>query len=128
MLKKWIYLVLAVMSCVVTACARRSMTTEAPTTTGATPPPTELVIATDRPSPTETANPVTTIPESTQSVSLDLSSDLVNRCARGDETDPELKEGDRAVEFTLLDVDGISYTLSERLKEKPVALIYGSFT
>lgn len=78
--------------------------------------------------PTETSIPSTAIPEATQEVTLELPTDLVRGCDRRDGTDPDLQVGDLAVEFSLLDTDGNTLLLSELLTEKPVALIYGSFT
>ena len=39
-----------------------------------------------------------------------------------------LKKGDPAIDFTLEDTDGHSYTLSSLLATKPVLLVFGSFT
>ena len=39
-----------------------------------------------------------------------------------------LAVGEHAVEFTLKDVNGQEYTLSEMLVEKPVVLVFGSYT
>lgn len=39
-----------------------------------------------------------------------------------------LDVGDKAEDFTLKDIHGIDHTLSEILKQKPVVLIFGSFT
>jgi hypothetical protein len=39
-----------------------------------------------------------------------------------------LAEGALAVELTLSDVDGTSYTLSELLADRPVLLVFGAFT
>ncbi|MBW2651541.1 MAG: hypothetical protein JRC57_00435 [Deltaproteobacteria bacterium] len=39
-----------------------------------------------------------------------------------------LKKGDPAIDFTLKDTDGRSYTLSSLLATKPVLLVFGSFT
>jgi hypothetical protein len=37
-------------------------------------------------------------------------------------------EGQQAVDFTLMDVDGTSFTLSTLLETKPVLLVFGSYT
>lgn len=47
---------------------------------------------------------------------------------RLDLSEAGLKEGSRAVDFTLLDILGNEVSLSERLKNKPVILILGSYT
>ena len=39
-----------------------------------------------------------------------------------------LGEGEPAVDFTLQDVDGRAYTLSDLLRTKPVLLVLGGFT
>ncbi len=39
-----------------------------------------------------------------------------------------IPEGEPAVDFTLQDVDGRAYTLSDLLRTKPVLLVLGSFT
>lgn len=36
--------------------------------------------------------------------------------------------GDQAEDFTLKDIHGIEYTLSQLVKQKPVVLVFGSFT
>ncbi len=90
--------------------------------------PTQSETASDDVHPAETSIPSTKIPKPTQKATLELSKDLVRGCLRGDQTDYQLREGDSAVEFSLMDVDGETYVLSELLQEKPVALIYGSYT
>jgi hypothetical protein len=39
-----------------------------------------------------------------------------------------MAEGSLAVEFTLRDVDGVAYTLSDLLSEKPVLMVFGAYT
>jgi len=39
-----------------------------------------------------------------------------------------IAEGSLAVEFTLKDVDGTAYTLSDLLAEKPVLMVFGAYT
>lgn len=39
-----------------------------------------------------------------------------------------IAEGSLAVEFILEDVDGTAYTLSDMLLEKPVLMVFGSYT
>jgi hypothetical protein len=90
--------------------------------------PTETTVVTEEAPETEISIPPTTLPDPTQRPILELSSNLVSGCERHDGTDPSLREGDLAVDFSLQDIHGNIYTLSERLMERPVALIYGSFT
>lgn len=75
------------------------------------------------------APPVSTaVPEATVGVSPLLSTDLVRDCERRDPSAREPRVGEMAIEFALLDVDGNPYILSELLQEKPVVLVFGSFT
>ena len=46
----------------------------------------------------------------------------------GDITGAGLAAGERAVDFPLLDIHGDEYRLSELLTERPVVMIFGSFT
>ncbi len=39
-----------------------------------------------------------------------------------------VKTGDTAIEFTLKDIEGTSYSLSSLLETKPVLLVFGSYT
>ncbi len=39
-----------------------------------------------------------------------------------------VKTGDTAIEFTLKDIEGTSYSLSSLLETKPVLMVFGSFT
>ena len=57
-----------------------------------------------------------------------LSTDLVRGCERRGPGAQGPQQGETAIEFTLMDVDGQPYILSELLKEKPVVLVFGSFT
>jgi hypothetical protein len=57
-----------------------------------------------------------------------LSTALVRDCEFKVPPGEELKVGDLAVDFTLKDVNGNNHTLSEMLQEKPVVLIFGSYT
>ncbi len=87
----------------------------------------EIAESTDslQPTPSQT---VTSIPESADIVAPVLSAELTRGCdQRGPGAQPP-KEGQSAIEFTLLDPEGNSHTLSELLTEKPVVLIFGSFT
>lgn len=128
MVKKSVYLILIVMVLTLTACSSPESTTEATSIAEATLFPAEIEVATDVATVAPTAIPPTATLEPIQSPSLELSADLLSGCERNDGTDPNLSEGDTAVEFSVLDVNGNSFVLSDLLKEKPVALIYGSFT
>jgi hypothetical protein len=113
---------------IVSACAPSLVKTEKPAPPKPTVQPLHSEAVSDDLRPAETSIPSTTIPEPTQEAPLELSTDLVRGCDRRDGTDPRLQEGDSAVDFSLMDVNGNSYVLSELLEEKPVALIYGSYT
>lgn len=126
--KKSIYPFLLLFVLFVTACAPSSAQIEETAPPEPTIQPTQSEIVSDDVHPAETSIPSTAIPVPTQEKTLELSKDLVRGCDRRDGTDPELQEGDRAVEFTLMDVDGSTFILSELLNGKPVALIYGSYT
>jgi hypothetical protein len=45
-----------------------------------------------------------------------------------EDTRTSVIEGDRAIEFTLKDTDGVEYRLSELLRTRPVLIVFGSFT
>jgi hypothetical protein len=125
--KKSVYLCLFVVL-LLSACAPSLDQTEEPVPQEPTVQSSPTETASIDVQPEVTALPSTLAPESTQIASLELSSDLVRGCDRNDGTDPELGKGDMAVEFSLMDVDGNSLAISDMLKEKPVALIYGSYT
>jgi cytochrome oxidase Cu insertion factor (SCO1/SenC/PrrC family) len=56
-----------------------------------------------------------------------ISSDaLIRNC--GGSSPKVLNIDDLVVDFTLKDIRGIEYTLSQLLKEKPVILVFGSYT
>jgi hypothetical protein len=62
-----------------------------------------------------------------------LSSTLTRNCPVGPTRaqafeDAGLGPGQKAVNFTLLDTQGVEYRLSRLLAEKPVVMIFGSFT
>jgi hypothetical protein len=57
-----------------------------------------------------------------------LSTDLIGGCDTEKRNNQRPKVGEQAIEFTLMDIKGKSYTLSEMLMEKPVILIFGSYT
>jgi hypothetical protein len=113
---------------IVSACTPSLAQTEVPAPTESLVQLSQSETVSDDVHPIETSIPSTEIPEPTQETTLELSTALVRGCDRRDGTDPELKKDDMAVEFSLVDVDGNSYVLSELLEEKPVLLIYGSYT
>ncbi len=128
MIKKKSICLLSFFVLLATACSQTSVQTEVINqanstvqSTQAGSKPVELELP-------ETPIPSTAIPEPTDEATRELSNDLVRGCNRGDGTDPDLQAGDPAVDFSLMDVDGNSYVLSELLQKKPVALIYGSYT
>ena len=79
----------------------------------------------DAPSPPpESDAPVTPPVESSAPL---LSGDLTRGCQRGVGTNG-LAVGTPAVDFTLDDTTGQRYPLSAMLAEKPVVMVFGSFT
>ncbi|MBC8510022.1 MAG: hypothetical protein ISR58_03195 [Anaerolineales bacterium] len=70
----------------------------------------------------------TLVSEVSEVVTPVLSTELARGCERGGPGAQPPKDGQLAIDFTLLDVAENSYTLSELLSEKPVVLIFGSFT
>ena len=89
----------------------------------ATPP-----ISTPPPETTVVPSTSTAAPWPTAGVLPTLSTELVRGCEARDRSARGPQAGEPAIEFTLMDVDGDPYTLSELLQEKPVVLIFGSFT
>ena len=83
---------------------------------------------TPTPEPTATASTSTAVPEPTAEATPLLSTELVHDCDVRDRNAPGPPLGEPAIEFALRDVDGNLYTLSELLQEKPVVLVFGSFT
>ena len=59
---------------------------------------------------------------------IDLSTQLVRDCEGRDPNSRGPQVDEPAIEFILLDVEGNEYVLSDLLAEKPVILIFGSFT
>ena len=66
--------------------------------------------------------------EATPGASPLLSTELTRGCERRDPSARGPQVGEPAIEFSLMDVDGNPYVLSELLREKPVLLVFGSFT
>ncbi|MFV1948743.1 MAG: hypothetical protein ACC633_02285 [Anaerolineales bacterium] len=87
-------------------------------------PPAPTNTVTNGPEPT--AQVMT--PTGSQTFSPDLADNLKSGCTKKDPKTSSPKEGELAVEFSLRDVNGVEYTLSEMLSEKPVYMIFGSFT
>jgi cytochrome oxidase Cu insertion factor (SCO1/SenC/PrrC family) len=73
---------------------------------------------------TSTTEEVTASPESP--VRLELSTELNRNCAPFSASAP--KSGELAIDFTLKDIHGTEFTLSELLAEKPVVMVFGSYT
>jgi hypothetical protein len=103
----------------VTACNISTVKNEQAPPTGlpmeASPP--EIVSDTEQPT-MQPPTPITPL----------LSTDLERGCKGRDQSKKHPQEGDQAIEFALRDVEGNLYVLSELLREKPVVLIFGSFT
>ena len=125
--KKSLYLLLLLVL-LATACTLSSVQTEEIAPPEPTVRPTQLVVQQADVQPTDVVAVATVHPEPDVGVAPLLSTELVRGCLRGDQTEHELQEGDPAVDFSLMDVDRKTYVLSELLQEKPVALIYGSYT
>jgi hypothetical protein len=67
-------------------------------------------------------------PAGPQPFSPELADNLKPGCTKKDPGTASPKEGELAVDFSLRDVNGVEYTLSKMLSEKPVYMIFGSFT
>ncbi len=117
--KKFGYILITVLVLLVTACNISTAQNEQAPPTGfpmeASPP--EIVSDTEQPT-TQPPTPITPL----------LSTNLVRGCGGRDGSKKHPQEGDQAIEFALKDVEGNPYVLSELLLEKPVVLIFGSFT
>jgi len=117
--KKFGYKTFTALVLLVTACNISTVQNEQAPPTGfpmeASPP--EIVSDTEQPT-TQPPTPITPL----------LSTDLVRGCKGRDQSTKHPQEGDKAIEFALKDVEGNLYILSELLREKPVVLIFGSFT
>ncbi len=70
--------------------------------------------------------------QASENVGLVLSDELIREMKRtrrsGDFDDVGLSIGERAVDFTLRDVDRNTVSLRSLLSEKPVVMVFGSFT
>ena len=117
--KKFGYIIITALVLLVTACNISTAQNEQAPPTGfpmeASPP--EIVSDTEQPT-TQPPTPITPL----------LSTNLVRGCGGRDQSKKHPQEGDQAIEFALKDVEGNPYVLSELLLEKPVVLIFGSFT
>lgn len=93
--------------------------TAAPTATpGAVPP-----------SPTASATPTVTPTPRPVPPSLEAASKLLRRCDQGQSSSARpMTPGQLAIDFTLKDTKDNAYTLSSLLANKPVVMIFGSFT
>lgn len=72
--------------------------------------------------------PASATPESAQILPPSLSNELTRGCEEKGQKAKGPDVNDQAIEFSLQDVSGNTYTLSELLLEKPVYMIFGSFT
>lgn len=84
-----------------------------------------VLAACSNPAPTPTPNP----PPSGPAAVPQLSTELVRECQQSrtpGQGGPS--PGELAIDFALQDIHGNAYTLSKLLAEKPVVLIFGSFT
>ena len=57
-----------------------------------------------------------------------LRDDLISGCTRRDPNFASPKKGESAIDFSLRNVDGEEFALSQLLTDKPVYMISGSFT
>lgn len=101
------------------------------TACNSTTPVEEEIVTTDQiiQTPEETAPPVITADN--ESSGTVLPTELKRGCtdfATGGFDNAGLAIGEMAVDFTLKDMDGKEYTLSQLLGEKPVVIVFGSFT
>jgi hypothetical protein len=106
-------------------------TTEAPMTTPTPPPddnPPEVMKPAASDPPVTTPSPTETVTPSVVKNAPVLSNDLKRGCQRGGDGTRGLAVGALAVDFTLDDTAGQSHTLSAMLAEKPVVMVFGSFT
>ena len=104
-----------------------------PPGTPTAPPPAAIPIPQPSPSPTPTPTPPPpTIPGDEQIEGPVLSTDLKRGYEAvsnsGDFDDTGLEIGELAVGLTLKDTSGAEFELSRLLAEKPVVMVFGSFT
>lgn len=111
-------------ACRVVASTEASSTIQTITTSSPQIPPELTNIVTIGPDPT--AQVMT--PAGPQTFSPELTDNLRPGCTKKDPRTASPKEGELAVDFSLRDVNGVEYTLSKMLSEKPVYMIFGSFT
>ncbi len=83
--------------------------------------PTPSVIPT-----THSASSSSMHPKQEEDVAPVLSGNLKRGCSELSGAGP--KAGDKAVDFTLKDLQGTQFTLSQLLKDKPVVMVSGSYT
>ena len=89
--------------------------------------------STQAPLPEQTAEPtISPAPNFKETRKPELSDSLIRGCqgrrSAGGFDKAGLPEGETAVDFTLKDTVGTTVSLSELLREKPVVMIFGSFT
>jgi hypothetical protein len=91
-------------------------------------PTEETPPAKDNPPATPPAGDTVTVTPPAASTAPVLGGDLNRGCQRGGDGTRGLAVGTLAVDFTLDDTMGQRHTLSEMLAEKPVVMVFGSFT
>ncbi len=111
-------------ACQVVTLAESSSASQEIVTSSPQTPPEQTNIVTIGPVPTVQVM----TPAGPQTISPELADNLTSGCTRKDPKMSSPKEGELAVEFSLRDVNGVEYTLSKMLSEKPVYMIFGSFT
>jgi cytochrome oxidase Cu insertion factor (SCO1/SenC/PrrC family) len=86
-----------------------------------------LLLVACSPAATSSSQPAST---NVKSKKLVLSDNLIRNCKAEDYASDKigLPVGEKAINFTLKDLKGNDVTLSKLLVEKPVLLIFGSFT
>ncbi len=117
-----------ILTLLVTGCAQSPI--ETPTPPAKTPAPIEVVEATPKDSATSTGDREQ---ESSDNVSGPVLSNTLDRGSKrtrfsGDFDSVGLSVGETAIDFTLKDVDGNTVSLRGLLSEKPVVMVFGSFT
>ena len=118
--KLWLAVVLLSLSYIfILACSSTSESTQTLTEPEQTPPTTEQ----------NSTLPIETRPEEpTLSNTLLRDCDPTQTSGGGDFDDVGLQIGEKAVNFTLRDIHGTEYRLSQLLAEKPVMMVFGSCT
>jgi cytochrome oxidase Cu insertion factor (SCO1/SenC/PrrC family) len=91
--------------------------------------PTATATATPAQTPTAAMMPTVTVTATPAPPRLEPASTLARRCDQYQSFAARpMTPGQLAIDFTLKDTAGKAYTLSNLLAEKPVIMIFGSFT